>query len=111
MRAPFRLTPLLCAALAGAAAAAPAPKPAAAPAPVKGQGQLAGGNGQFGTVMSLDNGFNFEILSARYTLEPFLGSETLKARTDEKLLILEIAIKNAKKDDNWFNPEGAFTLV
>src|SRR5436309_5337400 len=106
MRATFRLTPLLCAGLAGAAAAAPAPKPTPArpaPVPVKGQGQLAGGNGQFGTVMSLDNGFNFEILSARYTLEPFVGSAPLTAGTDQKLLILEIAIKNARKDDNWFN--------
>ena len=30
---------------------------------------------------------------------------------DKKLLVLEIAIKNAKNEENWFNPEGAFTLV
>jgi len=78
---------------------------------VKGQGQLAGGNGQFGAIYSLQNGFNFTILSARYTLEPFIAYETLMAGADQKLLILDIAVKNARKEDNWLNIEGMFTLV
>ena len=86
------------------------PKPGAKP-PVKGQAQLTGGNGQFGTVYSLQNGFNFEILSAHYSLEPFIAYETLTAKTDEKLVVLDIAIKNAQKGDEFFNSEGLFTLV
>ena len=39
----------------------------------KTQGQLAGANGQFGVVYSLKNNFNFNILRAWYTLDPFIG--------------------------------------
>src|SRR3569833_3811994 len=54
---------------AGAQAVPVKHKPATGHA-VKGQGQLAGGTGQFGTIYSLNNGFNYEILSAAYSLEP-----------------------------------------
>ena len=77
----------------------------------RGKDNFAGQNGQFGVVYSLQNGFNFAINSARYTLEPFLGPSFPTAGIDEKLVVLEIAIKNTKSDDNWFGTEGLFTLV
>jgi len=117
MRGLLYSVPLCSLVLAAAPARAqqkPAAKPAAArPAPnaVKGQGQLAGSSGQFGTVYTLQNGFNFELLSAHYTLEPFVAYETQIAGTDQKLLVAEIAIKNVEKADNFWNMDGMFTLV
>jgi hypothetical protein len=78
---------------------------------VKGQGQIAGGNGRFGTVYSLKNGFNFEIISAGYTLEPFAAYTPIHAKHGEKLLVMQIAIKNATDRDNFFNDEDLFTLI
>ncbi len=103
--------------LAAAPAKAPArPKakaPAARPAPntVKGQAQLQGLNGRFGTVYSLQDGFNFAILSARYSVDPFAAFTTLAPGTDEKLLILDVAIKNARPADNWWGTDDLFTAV
>lgn len=77
----------------------------------KGQGQLAGGNGQFGVVYSLKSGFNFEVLGARYSLEPYEAYTGLTAGTDEKILILDLAIKNTNREHNFFNPDSLFTLV
>ncbi len=93
----------------GAPTKAPTQKPAANE--VKGQGQLAGENGQFKTVYSLRNGFNFTILAAAYTLEPFHATEPLTPGTDEKLLVLDIALKNIKPEDNWFGADDLFTVV
>jgi hypothetical protein len=45
----------------------------------KGQAQTAGGIGQFGAIYSLKGGFNFAILSAKYTLEPFTAYSSLRA--------------------------------
>jgi hypothetical protein len=95
------------------AAPKPAPKPAAKPAPkneVKGQGQLAGASGQFGMVYSLQNGFNFAINAARYSVEPYNAFQPLFSRTDEKLFIVEFAVKNVQKEDRLFNPD-LFTAV
>jgi hypothetical protein len=117
MRRVINSAPMLCLTLAALAAPALAQQkakaPAAKPAPntVKGQGQLVGGSAQFGTVYSLQNGFNFEILSARYTLEPFVAYETQIAGTDQKLLVADIAIKNTEKGDNFWNMDSLFTLV
>lgn len=77
----------------------------------KGQGQLQGGNGQFGTVYTLTSNFNFEIVGARYTLEPFNAYTVVTAGTDKKLLVLDIAVKNVSTSDNFFNPDSMFTLV
>jgi len=79
--------------------------------PVKGRQQLAGGAGTFGTVYSLKRQFNFAILAARYQVEPFVAPGTLVAETGEKLLVLDIAIKNTKAEDHFFDPDGLFTLV
>lgn len=77
----------------------------------KGQGQMVGGDGQFGTVYSLKNGFNFAILSARYTVEAFSAYSPVTPTTDQKLLVLDFAIKNAKPADNFLDDGGLFTLV
>src|SRR5439155_24895690 len=77
----------------------------------KGQGQLVGANGQLGMVYTLQNSFNFAILSAKYTIEPFNSYELVTAATDQKLLVLDIAIKNVAKGDNFFSADGLFTLV
>lgn len=93
-----------------AAFAAPAKQPAKNA--VKGQGQLVGQNGQFGVVYSLQQGFNFTVLSARYDVIPFPalnGAVTVK--TQEKLLIMDIAIKNVKTADNFFATDDLFTAV
>src|SRR5690242_5135186 len=77
----------VCASVALAApkkAAKPARKPVAKPPAshqVKGQKQIVGGDGQFGVVYSLKNGVNLEILSARYTLEPFVAYSPVTAET------------------------------
>jgi hypothetical protein len=78
---------------------------------VKGQGQLEGFKCQFKTVYSLQHGFNFAILSGCYTIEPFISYDTPTAGTNEKLVVLDIAIKNAKPEDNWFPTDDLFTLV
>lgn len=105
---------LVCATASHSAPATKKPKPTVKP-PVKnetkGQGQMAGLNGEFGQVYTLDDGFNFEILGAHYTLEPFLAYETQQAGTDKKIVVIDIAMKNATASDNWLDPADIFTLV
>lgn len=78
---------------------------------VKGQGQLAGVNGQFGVVYSLSNGFNMALLGARYTIEPFDCLDAAVAQPNQKLIVLDLAIKNASPEDNWFSLDDFITLV
>ncbi|MGC4045026.1 MAG: DUF4352 domain-containing protein [Armatimonas sp.] len=83
-------------------AAKPTPKPPSSPG-VKGAGQVAGGVLKFGDLFALKSGFTYQILSARYSLEPFECYETLAPSTGEKLLILTVATKNNKRgEDNFF---------
>lgn len=104
---------------AGAALAAPPKKASAAKKPpVKAQDtsrgvqQMQGGDGVFGTVYTLNNDFNFEILSARYSVEPFNSYSSIVPAKDEKLLLLTVAIKNAASQDEGYNPEAnTFTAV
>lgn len=100
----MRISLIICALLAVAIAQQPKNT-------VKGQGQMTGANCQFGTVYSLKNNFNFAILSARYTLEPVVTYGTLIAGTNDKLLVVEIALKNVAKVDSYFTPEGQFVAV
>lgn len=78
---------------------------------VKGQGQLSGSNAEFGTVYSLKNGFNFSIVSAKYTLDVFDSNFPLTADTGSKLLVVEFAIKNVKPEDNFFATDDLFVAV
>src|SRR5437763_254947 len=86
----------------GAAAQGQHKKPAAPANVVKGQKQMAGGPGVFGTVYPLNDGFNFEVIKARYSVEPYNAYETEIAKSDEKFLILTVAIKNASPEDKFF---------
>ncbi len=64
----------------------------------RGTKQVAGGNGIFGVVYTLNSGFNFTILSAHYTLEPHNDYAGSMAQNDEKLLWITFAVKNSEKD-------------
>lgn len=79
----------------------------------RGQGQMAGGDGEFGTVYSMKDGFNEEILSAKYSIDPIVcynGDGFLAPGDGEKLLVLEVAMKNATPTDN-FNGGWNMTAV
>lgn len=78
---------------------------------VKGQHQLAGGAAQFGKVYSLKNNFNFEILAARYTLEAYDAYYPMSADSEHKIVVIDIALKDATQDDQDFNTDGFMTLV
>src|SRR5579872_265504 len=79
--------------------------------PTKGQAQLNGLNAQFGTIYTLQSKLNFEILNARYTLDPFPSYGHVSAQQDQKILVVGIAIKNAADTDNFLNEEGFMTAV
>src|SRR5689334_17266474 len=78
------------------AAAKPKPKPHAPY--TKGQSQLAGGNGRFGVVYSLKDGWNEELLSATYSVDPFVGYGYVLPGPGQKLFIVDFAIKNAQPE-------------
>ena len=102
---------LLSAATLCVAAPPRAKRHAPVPNQSKGQKQIAGSDGVFGTVYSLKGGFNFEVLSARYTVEPVPAHETRTALADQKLVVLDVAIKNATSSDSYYNPDASITLV
>ena len=83
----------------------------APPQQTKGQGQMAGGSGQFGVVYTVKGGFNLEILSAKYTVEPFESYYSAGAKTDGKLLVIDFAIKNVTPKDNYFGTDHFITAV
>jgi len=83
------------------AATKPKPKPHAPY--TKGQSQIAGGNGRFGVVYSLKDGWNEELLSAKYTVDPFVGYEYAFPGPNQKLLVVDFAIKNALPDSLFYN--------
>ena len=74
------------------------------------QGQLQGGDGVFKSVYTMNSGFNFTILSARYTIEPFNAYYPEIAGPDQKLLVLTVAIKNANPEEEGVATVG-FTAV
>lgn len=78
---------------------------------VKGAGQMSGGAIRFGELFALKNGFTYQILSAHYSLDPI--ADFIDATNgSEKFLVLSVAIKNNRKEDNWFNADQcAFQAV
>lgn len=78
---------------------------------VKGQGQLKGINATFGTVYSLTNGFNFAVLKAKYTVDPLVAYTGVNALFNQKILVVEISIKNARPEDNYLDSSGLFSVV
>lgn len=71
----------------------------------RGTKQVAGGDGIFGVVYTLNSGFNFTILSVRYTLDPHNDYTGSMAANDEKLVWITFAVKNSDKanDHAWGN--------
>lgn len=112
---PLFALPLVCGMTVSAFAQAK--KPAAPPKKppvkneVKGQGQLSGVYGTFGTTYSLQNNFNVTLLSAHYTEDVFAAYTTLAPATDEKIFVLEFALKNVSQSDNFFDAASFITLV
>ncbi|MCX6379279.1 MAG: hypothetical protein NT023_07340 [Armatimonadetes bacterium] len=102
------------AALSIAVNAAPPKKTPAKKPPVKnetkGQGQLVGANGQFGMIYTLKDNLNFQIITARYTTDSYAAYAPLFPKADEKLVILDVAIKNTRAQD-FFTELNFFTLV
>ncbi len=84
----------------------PAPKPSVKPVAkpgIKGAAQMTGGAIRFGEIFALKSGFTYQILSARYSLDAFECYDMTAPATDEKLLILTVAIKNNRREeDNYF---------
>ena len=76
----------------------------------KEQNQLAGGNGEFGVVYSMKDGWNEEILSAQYALDGFIGSTEIFPASDQKVFVLRVALKNATPKSQWFNNSGRYTI-
>lgn len=117
------LTALTCAiALVSVPCLAQPPKPKPKPAPVKqppkppvnetkAQGQMQSINGQFGTIYTLSDKFNFEILSARYTMEEILDYNGTYPEAEGKLLVITFAVKNANPKEDSFAAGDLFTAV
>lgn len=78
---------------------------------VKGQEALKGVAGEFGTTYTLSNSFNFNLISASYSLEPANAYEIAQCDPATKLLVLTVALKNASSQDNFASPGDWFTLV
>jgi hypothetical protein len=73
---------------------------------------MSGGFGRFGTVYTLKDQMNYEILSAGYTLDPFIAYWPQRVKTGEKFLVLHIAVKNARPDRQpYMDGNGFYTLV
>jgi hypothetical protein len=66
------------------------------------QGQLQGGDGVFGSIYTLNSGWNFAILKARYTTDPFMSYEGVFPEPDSKLLVLSLSVKNSDTSDKFF---------
>ncbi len=71
---------------------------------VKAAPQMTGGVNRFGDLIGLQTGWSFQILSARFTFDPFDDYTRMFPVANEKLLVLSVAIKNMSKGDSAFNP-------
>lgn len=69
----------------------------------KAQGQVAGAEVSFGAIYTMADGWNLQLLSAQYSLEPHNDYGETMAAQDEKLLVITYAIKNSRKEDNFTN--------
>jgi hypothetical protein len=87
--------------------AKPAPKSAAVPAKpgIKSTPQVTGAVCRFGDLFALKSGWTYQILSAKISYEPFDDYGNLYPATGQKLLVLNVAIKNNTPDDLFFGSE------
>ncbi len=66
----------------------------------KGQNQLTGGLVKFGEIYTMNPGYNLQILKAKYTVEPFTSYGGKLNGRDTKLVVLDVAFKNARPEAN-----------
>ncbi len=72
----------------------------------KGTHQVAGAYVTFGETYTLKNGINFSILKAAYSMEPFPSYSGLQNTPKEKLVVLDVAVKNYRTSDLDFGGAG-----
>ncbi len=106
----FTTVALVGVSLIGAVNAAPvAKKPPVTKVPVKPKPdikktpQMAGAVGRFGELYGLKSGWTFQILSARYSYDAFDDYNQLYPTVNQKLLVLQVALKNGTPDDKFLN--------
>lgn len=74
---------------------------------IKGASQVAGGQIRFGEIFALKSGFTFQILSARYSLDPLDDYNKEYPGPNDAFVLLTVAIKNNQRSsDNFFNTES-----
>lgn len=78
------------------------PKPVAPKIGIKKQAQMTGAVGRFGEIYGLKSGYTYQIISARYSYEPFDDYDQTYAETGKKLLIVRYAVKNDTPEDGVF---------
>ncbi len=88
----------------------PSKPPVKAQDVTKAQGQQQGGDGVFGAIYTMNSGWNFTILKARYSVEPYKAYEWTAPNADEKFLVLTLAIKNSLPSEMLFGGPD-FTVV
>jgi hypothetical protein len=57
----------------------------------------------FGAIYTMNSGFNFQVIKARYSVEPWPSENGINPTADDKILIVTVAIKNATPADQFFN--------
>lgn len=63
---------------------------------------MTGAVGRFGEIYGLKSGFTYQILSARYSYEPFDDYDGTYAATGNKVLVVRYAVKNDSPEDGVF---------
>ncbi len=78
----------------------------------KGQSQLSGGLVKFGEIYTLSDKMNYQILRAKYSVEPVLCYSRICATSKTKLVVVDIAVKNASPSEMSFGGDSNYlTLV
>jgi hypothetical protein len=72
---------------------------------------MAGGLVKFGEIYSLQGGFNFQILKARYTMEPFSSYGSKLNGRETKLVVFDIALKNFRPEANDKMNQQLFSII
>jgi hypothetical protein len=109
MRKSLLLIPAVSLLLSGAVAASAATvkksaKPAPKPAPKSGTVQLAGDNGVFGTVYSINKGnpIYFRLKSVEFTTNQVtIGENLYVPSAEEKLMVLHFTVQNPQKTEQF----------
>ncbi len=77
----------------------------------KGQAQLKGAFVKFGEVYSLKGGWNVQLIKAAYSMDYFPCYTDIITRSDQKLVVIDFAIKNATPTEKFFNTDDSLFLL